>query len=101
MLETIREYAQRELEREGEADAARARHSAFFARLADRLDASNMVAVSDEERDLVVSDRANFSEAHARALATGDGATALRFVRRLGPIRGWIGIDARDWMRRP
>ena len=38
MLETIREYAQRELEREGEADAAVTRYSAFFADLADLLE---------------------------------------------------------------
>lgn len=97
MLETIREYAQRELEREGEADAVGIRHSAFFADLADRLDATDTLAVSDEQRDLVVSDRANFDEAHARALAIGDGATALRFVRRLGPVIGVTGGGARDW----
>lgn len=97
MLETIREYAQRELEREGEADAAVTRYSAFFADLADRLDATDTLAVSDEQRDLVVSERANFGEAHARALANGDGAVALRFVRRLGPVMGAIGVGARDW----
>lgn len=97
MLETIREYAQRELEREGEAEAAGTRHSAFFAGLADRLEATDALAVSDEQRDLVVSERANFGEAHARALATGDGATALRFVRCLGPLLTLIGGGARDW----
>jgi predicted ATPase/class 3 adenylate cyclase len=100
MLETIREYAQRELEREGEADGARTRHSAFFADLADRLEATDTLAVSDEQRALVVSERANFDEAHARALATGDGATALRFVRRLGPVMSAIGGGARDWHAR-
>ena len=96
MLETIREYAQRELEREGEVDAICDRHSAFFASLADRLDAY-ILALSDEESGLIVSERANLSEAHARALATGDGATALKFVRRIGPVRNFIGISARDW----
>jgi predicted ATPase/class 3 adenylate cyclase len=99
MLETIREYAQRELERAGEAVAAGSRHSAFFAGLADRLDATTSVSVSDEERELVVSERANFGDAHARALATGDGATALKLVRRLGPLRTVTGFggQARDW----
>ena len=91
MLETIREYAQRELEREGEADAAGTRHTAFFADLAATLDAPSTYAVSDEQRDLYVSDRANFDEAHANALATGDGASALRFVRRLGRVTGGRG----------
>jgi predicted ATPase/class 3 adenylate cyclase len=99
MLETIREYAQRELEREGEAVAAGRQHSAFFATLADRFEATDPIAVSDEERLYVVSERANFGEALARALATGDGATALRFVRRLGPLRSVTGFggQARDW----
>jgi predicted ATPase len=100
MLETIREYAQRELEREGEVDSVSGRHSAFFASLADRLDAIDAFALSDAERNLVVSEGANLGEAYARALATGDGATALKFVRRLGPLRGFIGIGARDWYAR-
>jgi len=97
MLETIREYAQRELEREGEADAAGTRHTAFFADLAGQVDAASTYAVSDEQRALFVSDRANFDEAHARALATGNGASALRFVRRLGRATGIVGVNARDW----
>jgi len=100
MLETIREYAQRELVREGEAGAVGTRHSAFYADLANRLEATGMLAVSDEQRDLVRSELANFGEAHARALATGDGATALRFVRRLGPVMSAIGVVARDWYPR-
>ena len=100
MLETIREYAQRELEREGEAEVAGTRHTAFFADLASDVDAPSTYAVSDEQRDLFVSDRANFGEAHARALATGDGASALRFVRRLGRVTGVVGGNARDWYAR-
>ena len=100
MLETIRDYAQRELEREGEADAVGSRHSAFFASLAESIDATDWLRVTDEERGLVASDRANFSEAHARTLATGDGATALTFVRRLGRVRSFTGIGARDWYPR-
>jgi hypothetical protein len=100
MLETIRDYAKRELEREGEAEAAGSRHSAFFASLADGLDASDWLAVTDEVRGRVASDRANLSEAHVRALATGDGATALKFVRRLGRVRSFTGVGARDWYPR-
>ena len=97
MLETIREYAQRELEREGEADDAGVRHTAFFADLAVRADAASTYVVSDQQRDLFVSDRANFYEAQARALATGDGASALRFVRHLGRATQVAGGRARDW----
>ena len=97
MLETIREYAQRELDREGEIDAVGRRHSAFFASFADRLNATHSVAASDEERAFILSERANFGEAQARALATGDGAAALVFVRRLGPFASFMGIQARDW----
>jgi predicted ATPase len=97
MLETIREYAQRELKHEGEADAAGTRHTGFFADLAQHVDPASTFAVSDEQRDLFVAERANFGEAHARALATGDGANALRFVRRLGRATEMVGGGARDW----
>ena len=100
MLETIREYALRELEREREADAAGARHTAYFADLATHVDAPSTFAVSDEQRALYVSDRANFDEAHAHALATGDGASAAKFVRRLGRVTGAVGANARDWYAR-
>ena len=100
MLETIRDYAQRELEREGEADVAGSRHSAYFAGVADSLGTSGWLAVTDEARSRAASDRANFSEAHARALATDDGATALKFVRRLGRVRSFTGVGARDWYPR-
>jgi predicted ATPase len=100
MLETIRDYAQRELEREGEAEATGDRHTAFFASLAERVVAIDMFVATDEERLLIASDRANFSEAHARSLATGDGASALKFARRLGRVRTFIGVGARDWRPR-
>jgi predicted ATPase/class 3 adenylate cyclase len=97
MLETIREYAHRELEREGEADAAGMRHTAHFAALADDVDATSSYAVTDEQRALFISDRSNFEEAHTRAIATGDGASAVRFVRRLGRVTGAVAVNARDW----
>lgn len=101
MLATIRDYAQRQLEREGEADAAGSRHSAFFATVAEGLAGSeDWLAVTDEERARVASDRENFSDAHVRALATGDGATALKFVRRLARVRSFTGVGARDWYPR-
>ena len=56
--------------------------------------------MSDEQRALYVSDRANFYDAHAYALATGDGASAVKFVRRLGRVTGAVGANARDWYAR-
>ena len=98
MLETIRDYAQRELEREGEAGEAGARHSAFFADVAEELvGIDDWLVVTDEERARVAADRENFGEAHVRALANGDGATAIRFVRRLARVRTFTGVGARDW----
>ena len=94
MLETIREYAQRELEREGEADATGSRHSAFFASLTDRLDATDAYALSDEERDLIVSERATSGSPRPR---TGDRRLVRprsSFVRRIGPLRSFI-VSAR------
>ena len=100
MLETIREYAQRELERAGEVDAAGIRHTAYFADLAVRVDAASTYVMSDAHRDLYLSDRANFNEAHARALTTSDGASALQFVRRLARATQETGSRARDWYAR-
>ena len=100
MLETIRDYAQRELERAGEVDAVGTRHTAYFADLAVRADAASTYVISDEQRDLYLSDRANFNEAHARALATGDGESAVRFVRRLARATQVTGSRARDWYAR-
>jgi len=100
LLETIREYGQRELEREGEADGARRHHTAYFADLAIRVDAPSTYAVSDAQRDLFISDRANFGEAHARALANGDGASALQFLRRVSRVTGVAGGNLRDMYTR-
>ena len=101
MLETIREYAQRELEREGEAGEVGGRHSAYFANVAHGWAGSeDWLAVTDEERARIASDRENFSEAHVRALATGDGATALELVRHLARVRSFAGVGARDWYPR-
>ena len=51
--------------------------------------------MTDEQRDRFLSDRANFGEAHARALVTGDGASALQLRSLPGSSHG------RDRGRRP
>jgi tetratricopeptide (TPR) repeat protein len=51
---------------------------------------------SDEQRDHFLCDRANLREAHARALAAGDAASAVRFVRCLGRIMDMTGSPLTD-----
>lgn len=97
MLETIREYALRELERSGEAADAGTRHAEYFAGLAGELEQPVWSPVSDEQRDLFVRERANFHEAHDHALATGDGATAVTFVRYLSRVTFILAAASRDW----
>ena len=96
MLETIREYAARELDRNGEALTVGARHTDFFVDLARDILAPFGRPTSDEQRDRFLGDRANFREAHARALAAGDGTTAVRFVRYLGRAMGVTGSPLAD-----
>jgi predicted ATPase/class 3 adenylate cyclase len=91
VLETIREYAARELHRKGEARKIGARHTAFFVDLAVDILAPFGRPTSDEQRDRFLRDRANFREAHARALTAGDGTSAVRFVRYLGRAIGVTG----------
>ena len=91
MLETIREFAQRELQREGEAHDAGSRHTEFFASLAGDVRAPVARPTSDEQCTLFVCDRANFREAHARALAAGDVGSALFLVRCLGRVMDMTG----------
>jgi predicted ATPase/class 3 adenylate cyclase len=96
MLETIREFAQRELQRMGEAHDAGARHTEFFASLSGDVRAPVARPTSDEQCSLFVSDRANFREAHARALAAGDAGSALLFVRCLGRVMDMTGSPLTD-----
>ncbi len=96
ILETIREYAARELHRNGEALEVGARHTAFFVDLAGGVMAPFGRPTSDEQRDRFLRDRANFREAHARALKAGDGTSAVRFVRCLGRAIGVTGSPLAD-----
>jgi predicted ATPase/class 3 adenylate cyclase len=91
MLETIREYAQRELQRNGEDHDAGRRHTEFFVSLASEVLPPVLRPPSDEQQDHFVRDRANFREAHARALAAGDAASSVHFVRCLGRVMDMTG----------
>ena len=86
LLETIREYAARELALAGELEEAQGRHTSFYLSVAAELSPHVARPVSDEQVGRLRSDRENFRIAHSRALADGDGATAVRLVRCLARI---------------
>ena len=96
MLETIREYAVRELRSHGEAHDTERRHTEYFVGLAGEVGTPVARPTTDEQRYGFISDRANFREAHGRALAAGDAASALRFVRCLGRVMNMTGSPPTD-----
>ena len=96
MLETIREYAQQEFRRGDEAHEAVERHTEYFLDLAEELLAPVGQPTSDERRERFMADQANFREAHTRVLEAGDGASAVRFVRRLGRVMSITGSPPAD-----
>jgi predicted ATPase len=96
MLETIRQYASGELRTAGEAADAEKRHTEFFLDLAEELLAPVGRPTSDEQRERFMPDQANFREAHTRVLEAGDGASAVRFVRRLTRLQFIAGAPVRN-----
>jgi predicted ATPase/class 3 adenylate cyclase len=91
LLETIREYAAGKLTLTGEAEEAEARHTRSFLEHASGLLVSSGRPTSNAQVDLYKSDAANFKLAHTRALAHGDAASAVRFVRCLGRVLWRLG----------
>jgi len=77
LLDTIREYAGEQLEARGEAVAIRARHATAFVELAER--AAPLLAGTDQRRwlDRLEREHDNIRAVLDRALAAGDGATAV------------------------
>jgi predicted ATPase len=96
MLETIREFALGELDRNGEAREAGERHTEFFLAAASELLAPVGRPTSDAQRDRFIVDQANFREAHTRVLEAGDGARAVLFVRRMWRAMWVAGSPVRD-----
>ena len=72
------------------------RHTEFFLDLAEELLAPVGQPTSDERRERFMADQANFREAHTRVLEAGDGASAVRFVRRLGRVMSITGSPPAD-----
>jgi len=80
MLETIREYGLERLAEQGEAEAARAAHGAYFLALAEAAEPRLIVTGSAAWVERLASERANLRAAVAWALATGRAEAVLRLA---------------------
>jgi predicted ATPase/class 3 adenylate cyclase len=93
MLETIREYAREQLEGAGELESARRRHGAWFAELAECLDAEAVTGDQAAAVGRLVDDYPNLRAALERAREDRDGELLLRFATALWPFwstRGYV-----------
>jgi predicted ATPase/class 3 adenylate cyclase len=93
MLETIREYAREQLEAAGELESAVRRHGAWFAELAERLDAEAETGDQPASVALLVDDYPNLRAAIERAREDRDGELLLRLATALWPFwstRGYV-----------
>lgn len=84
MLETIREYALERLEASAEAEALRARHAAYFARLAQQQDRVLRSAARPQGLALLGAERANLRAALGWASAQPDTDLAAALAGHLG-----------------
>jgi predicted ATPase len=84
MLEAIRELASEKLEAAGEREDLLHRYTSYFLSLARRHAPAHYGQESSEDQAVYRTERANYRQAFARALAVGDGDAAHRFVRFLG-----------------
>ena len=84
MLETIREYAQDALEAQGEAASARARHAAYFLRLAEVGVAGMSTPAQTAWRSRLEQEHPNLRAAWDTLTAAGDHALLLRLSHVLG-----------------
>ena len=102
MLETIREYGLRELERAGEAETTRSAHADACLALAEAVEPE--LSGADRVRLLtrLHADRDNIRAALEYSIAAGDGERALRLAAALW--RFWVSDGAlregRDWLAR-
>jgi predicted ATPase/DNA-binding CsgD family transcriptional regulator len=99
MLETLRLYGQRELERAGTTTVVRRRHRDYFlgraVRFGERWTGPDQVALVGEMH----ADHANIRAALQDAIETGDTADALRMLSALEQfwITGGLVSEARRW----
>jgi predicted ATPase/class 3 adenylate cyclase len=80
MLETIREYAREQLEAAGELESARRRHGAWFAELAECLDAEAGTGDQAASVARLADDYPNLRAAIERARKDRDGELLLRLA---------------------
>jgi predicted ATPase len=93
MLETIREYALEQLDAAGELECALSRHGAWFARLAEELDAESVTGDQAAAVARLADDYPNLRAAIERAREDRDGDLLLRLATALWPFwstRGYV-----------
>ncbi|MGH3001428.1 MAG: BTAD domain-containing putative transcriptional regulator [Gaiellaceae bacterium] len=100
MLETIREFATRRLERDGRLDSCRHLHATYFTDLAEQAEPELWGTEQAAWSTRLDSDQDNFREAVAWTLEVGMGELALRLTGALEPYwetRGQIAEGER-WL---
>jgi predicted ATPase/class 3 adenylate cyclase/tetratricopeptide (TPR) repeat protein len=93
MLETIREYALEQLGAAAELESARKRHGAWFAGLAECLDAESVTGDQSASMARLADDYPNLRAAIERAREDRDGELLLRLATALWPFwstRGYV-----------
>ncbi|HSS79776.1 MAG TPA: adenylate/guanylate cyclase domain-containing protein [Gaiellaceae bacterium] len=93
MLETIREYAREQLVANGDLQSARRRHGAWFAELAECLDAESGTGDQSASVARLADDYPNLRAAIERAREDGDGELLLRLATALWSFwstRGYV-----------
>ena len=93
MLETIREYALEQLGAAAELESARKRHGAWFAELAECLDADSVTGDQSASMARLADDYPNLRAAIERAREDRDGELLLRLATALWPFwstRGYV-----------
>jgi non-specific serine/threonine protein kinase len=108
MLETIREYATEKLLASGEMDSIRARHTEFYSRLAEPVDAAarsiwlwvQSPALSDHALDMLETEIDNLAAALDWWLSTSSVAEAVRLAVALNWLcsRHWRNATGRRWL---
>jgi predicted ATPase/class 3 adenylate cyclase len=102
MLETIREYAEEQLEASGEAGVLRRRHAAYFLELAEEAEPELWSIRQRVWFDRLDSEHDNLRAALDATLAEDDPETATRLAAALEPLwetRGYIG-EGLGYLRR-
>jgi predicted ATPase len=101
MLETIREFAEEQLETRGVTDVYRARHEAYYLELAERGNIALGTADQVEWLDRLTRETDNFRAVLRRAVGRGDAVVGVRMGRALAfywHMRGSYS-EGRGWMK--